>query len=92
MMRKGSVTIVPLFIAMMLLVWFMMTMGVQNDQLRVINQVQNLQHLQDRLMLAAITRKYELKKANPTWSDAQVDIQVNQYIETMIQANGYDKE
>ena len=89
-MRKGSVAIVPLFIAIIMILWFMMTMGQENDQLHKINNIENLQRTQERLLYSAIKKKYELQKANPDKSESWVDSKVNEYIQQIMKRNNID--
>jgi preprotein translocase subunit YajC len=87
-MRKGSVAIVPLLIAVMMIFWFMMIMGNENDQLHTINKIENLQRTQDRLLYSALKRRYELERN----ANESVDINesVNTYISEIMKMNNID--
>jgi hypothetical protein len=89
-MRKGSVSIVPLMIAIFMMFWFIMFLGTENDQLHKVNKVENLQRLQERLLYASLKRKYELQKASPEKTEAEIDEQVNLYIEQIMKINNID--
>lgn len=91
-MRRGSVAIVPLFLAIALLFWFIWFLGGANDNLHKVNQIENLQHTQDRLLQAAIKKRYELEEADPTLSDAELDSAVDKYIKEIMKVNGIDKD
>jgi hypothetical protein len=88
--RRGSVAIVPLFLAITLLFWFIWFLGGANDNLHKVNQIENLQHTQDRLLQAAIQKRYELEAADPTLSDDELDNQVDTYIKEMMKVNDID--
>ena len=90
-MRRGSAALVPLFLAISLLFWFIWFMGGENDNLHKVNQIENLQHTQERLLIAAAQKRYELKKQNPTWNDAQVDTEVTKYIHNIMKINKIDE-
>ncbi len=89
--RRGSVAIVPLFLAIALLFWFIWFLGGANDNLHKVNQIEYLQHTQDRLLQAAIQKRYELEEADPTLSDAELDAAVNKYIQEIMKINKIDK-
>ena len=65
-MRNGSAAIVPLLLAVMALFWFIWIMGGSADTLHRVNKVEDLQHLQERLLPAAM-KKYidEAEKSGP---------------------------
>ncbi len=65
-MRKASAAIVPLFLAIMTLFWFAYIMGGGADTLHRVNEIEDLQHLQERLLPAAM-KKYidELQVIGP---------------------------
>jgi hypothetical protein len=86
-MRKGSVAIVPLFLAIVTLFWFIWFMGGENDNLHRVNELENLHHLQERLLLPAMKRRYELAEADPSLSDVQLDEAVDAYIDEMMVLN-----
>lgn len=90
-MRRGSVAIVPLMLAIFALFWFILFMGGENDNLHNINQVENLQHLQERLLLSAIKRRYELEKENPNMSDLEISNAVDAYIHNIMIINKIDE-
>lgn len=91
-MRKGSVAMVPLFIAIMMIFWFMMIMGNENDQLHKINKIENLQKTQERLLYAALKRKYDLQRENPNMSEEDIDKEVDLYIVQIMKMNNIDKD
>ena len=89
-MRRGSVAIVPLFLAIALLFWFIWFLGGANDNLHKVNQLENLQHTQDRLLQAAIQKRYELEEADQTLTDDELDAQVDTYIKEIMKVNSID--
>jgi len=90
-MRKGSVAIVPLFLAIVVLFWFIAFMGGANDNLHAVNNVENLRHLQGKLLLSAMKHRYDLeaeaKAQGVELSDAELDKRVNGYINFMMVQN-----
>jgi hypothetical protein len=90
-MRKGSVAIVPLMLGIFALFWFILFMGGENDNLHNINQIENLQHLQERLLLAAVKRRYELEKENPNMSETEITNAVDAYIHNIMIVNKIDE-
>jgi len=84
-MRKGSVAIVPLLIALMLFFWFIWFMGGENDSLHTINKVEHLHHIQEELVISALQEKIRLEQNGKSESEA-ID-QVNGYVNAMMQAN-----
>lgn len=86
-MRRGSVAIVPLLLSLLLLFWFIWFMGGENDMLLQINKTQNLHHLQEELVIAAVQQRLELEQAHPEWSNAQLDEAVNHYVNGMMKIN-----
>lgn len=87
MMRKGSIAIVPIILAIMVLFWFIWFLGGESDQLHRINQVENLQHLQENLLVSAMKLHYELKRAAPATTEAELQSQVDSYIDQMMVLN-----
>jgi hypothetical protein len=91
MKREGSVAIVPLFLAVMLLFWFIAFMGGANDTLHSVNNVENLQHLQKKLLVSAMRYRYHLEQeardAGVSLTDEQIDLQVNAYINEIMVLN-----
>ncbi|ADN09888.1 hypothetical protein [Sulfurimonas autotrophica] len=91
-MRNGSAAIVPLLLAIMLLFWFIWFMGGENDNLHKVNQLENLHHTQERLVIAALRKKQELRDANASLSDAELNTKVNQYIHNIMILNKIDEK
>jgi len=91
-LRRGSVSIVPLLIAVMMMFWFMMIMGNENDQLHKINSIKNLQNTQERLLYSALKRKYDLQQAYPEKSEVDIDKEVDLYITQIMKMNNIDKD
>lgn len=81
---------VPLLLAVMLFFWFIAFMGGANDNLHTINKVENLQHLQEKLLYSAMKYRYEVKVDNPKMSDSELDLKVNQYINNMMRLNNIE--
>jgi hypothetical protein len=65
-MRNGSAALFPLLLAIMAMFWFIWIMGGSTDTLHRVNKVEDLQHLQERLLPAAM-QKYidEVQKSGP---------------------------
>jgi len=76
-MRKGSAAIVPLFLAIMLLFWLMTFMGGESDNIHKVNKLTNLHHVQDKLLIAAMNKRYDL---------------VEKYENLYSEKNGFKKE
>jgi len=55
-MRNGSAALFPLLLAVMSLFWFIWFMGGAADNLHKVNEVEDLQHLQERLLSAAMQK------------------------------------
>lgn len=90
-MRRGSVAIVPLMLAIFVLFWFILFMGGENDNLHSINKIENLQHLQERLLVSAIKRRYELAQADPSLSAVELNSAVDAYIHNIMKSNNIDE-
>lgn len=86
-MRKGSVAIVPLLLALFLLFWFIWFLGGENDRLFQINKVQNVHHVQEELIISAMQQRLELEQLHPEWSGQQLDEAVNHYVNEMMKIN-----
>lgn len=56
-MRNGSAALFPLLLAIMSLLWFAYIMGGGADTLHRVNEIEDLQHLQERLLPSAM-KKY----------------------------------
>ena len=63
-MRRASVAIVPLFLAILLLFWFIWFLGGESDNLHKTTELTHLHKVQDKLLEAAIIRRYELATHN----------------------------
>jgi hypothetical protein len=63
-MRNASAAIVPLFLAIMLLFWLIWFLGGESDNLHKTTQLTSLHKIQDKLLEAAIVRRYELSAKN----------------------------
>lgn len=86
-MRRGSVAIVPLIFSIMLFFWFIWFMGGENDSLFQINKIENLQHIQEEIAVAALQYGVKLKHDTPNLTPAQVDAQVSIFVNDMIAKN-----
>jgi len=91
-MRRGSAALVPLLSAIMLLFWFIWFLGGESDNLHKVNQLENLQHTQERLIIAACQKKQELRDANASLSDEQLNQKVDEYIHNIMVLNKIDDE
>jgi len=80
---------VPLFLAIMLLFWFIMFMGGASDTLRGVNNVENLRHLQTKLLIPAVKYKLDQKKAGVPQAD--LNGKANIYINNMMVLNKIQK-
>lgn len=63
-MRNGVAAIVPLFLAIMLLFWVIWFLGGESDHLHKTTSLTYLHKVQDKLLEAAIHRRYELLENN----------------------------
>jgi len=90
-MRRGSVALVPLFLAIMVLFWFIAFMGGANDNLHAVNNVEHLRHLQGQLLRSAMEQRYKLEeeaRANGVvLSESELDQKVNDYINFIMVQN-----
>ena len=86
-MRRGSAVVVPLMLAVMLLFWLIWFLGFENDSTRVINEVENLHHLQERLAIAALQERLRQEALHPEWDDTTLDAEVDSYIDQMMVYN-----
>jgi hypothetical protein len=91
-MRKGSVALVPLFLAIMVLFWFIAFMGGANDNLHAVNNVEHLRHLQGQLLRSAMEQRYKLEEEarvnGVVLSEDELNQKVNNYINfIMVQNN-----
>jgi len=90
-MRKGSVALVPLFLAIMVLFWFIAFMGGANDNLHAVNNVEHLRHLQGQLLRSAMEQRYKLEeeaRANGVvLSEDELNQKVNDYINFVMVQN-----
>lgn len=86
-MRNGSVAIVPLLLSIMTLFWFIWFLGGGSDTLHRVNEVENLQNLQERLLVAAVKFRLEYERENPNDTQTEVDAAVDAYIDNMMVLN-----
>lgn len=86
-MRRGSVAIVPLMIAIMLFFGFIWFLGGENDMLFQVNKVENLQHVQEELIIPAMQKGILLKHSNPAISAADLDAGVTLHVNEMMKKN-----
>jgi hypothetical protein len=91
-MRNGAVAIFPLLLAVSLLFWFIWFLGGASDTLHEVTNVENLQHTQERLIIAALKKKQELHDANPDFTEEELNEKVNQYIHDIMVLNNIDDE
>lgn len=64
-MRNASAAIVPLFFAIMVLFWMIWYLGEESDYLHQTSNLTNLNHLQDKLLTAAMYNRYNLIRDYP---------------------------
>lgn len=74
--------------AVMFAFWIIWFMGAESDNVHAISNLENLQHLQERLLIAAAKRRYELQIANPDLGESELDALVDSYIDDMMVMNG----
>ena len=91
-MRNGAVAIFPLLLAISLLFWFIWFLGGASDTLHEVTNVENLQHTQERLVIAALKKKQELRDANPNFTEEELNEKVNQYIHDIMVLNNIDEK
>jgi len=88
-MRNGVAAIIPLFFAIVMLFAFIAFMGGAGDSLHTVNNVERLQHLQTKLLLPALKKKYEEERESglsPTASSASAGA----YVKKMMYKNDID--
>jgi hypothetical protein len=90
-MRTGAIAIFPLLLAISLLFWFIWFLGGASDTLHKITDIENLQATQDRLLQAAVQKRYELQEANPQMSEDELDTAVDSYIHDIMKLNKIDE-
>jgi len=88
-MRNASAAMVPLFLAIMLLFWFIMFMGGASDTLRGVNNVENLRHLQTKLLLPALKEKYRQERELGK-SPTAASLTAEAYVKRMMYKNNID--
>lgn len=86
-MRRGSVAIVPLLMALMLFFWFIWFLGRENDSLFQINKIQNVQHIQEELVIPAMQQRLALEQTHPDWSSEKLDEATQKYVNDMMKLN-----
>jgi len=88
-MRRGSVAIVPLLLAIMLFFWFIWFLGGESDTLHEINNVEHLHHIQEELVISAMQEKIRLEQNQSVsnLTDSQIDDAVNGYVDQMMLNN-----
>jgi hypothetical protein len=91
LMRKGSVAIVPLLMALMLFFWFIWFLGRENDSLLQINKIENVQHIQEELVISAMQQRLALEQTHPEWTNAQLDTAAQKYVNDMMKLNAIQK-
>lgn len=89
-MRNGVAAIVPLFFAIVALFMFIMFMGGASDTQKAVSSVENLQHLQTKLLLPALKKKYTEERQNGLFPTA-ASVSAENYVKTIMQKNGIDK-
>jgi len=95
-MRNGSVAIVPILIAVLSLFWFIWFMGGADDNLHKVSEIENLQHLQERLLPAAMKRYVELRAAyieagqTEALAESNAKTDTDLYIHNMMKNNKID--
>jgi len=95
-MRNGSAALVPLLFAIMLLFWFIWFLGGENDNLHQVNQLENLQHTQERLIIAACKKKQEFRRKfrddNVSFTETDLDNNVSAHIHQIMILNKIDEQ
>ena len=88
-MRNGSAAIVPLFIGIMLLFWAFIFLGNGGDTLHSVNKVENLNHLQVKLLIPVAKYKQGLEDAGVT--DPELTEKVDAYVDNIMKLNNIYK-
>ena len=89
-MRNGIVAIVPLFFGIVMLFGFIIFMGGASDTLFTVSKVEHLQHLQTKLLLPAMKKKYEEEREAGKSPEA-ASASANDYIKDMMRKKGIDE-
>jgi hypothetical protein len=87
-MRKASVALVPILIAIVVMFWVIWYMGEESDNTKEITQIQKLQALQVNMAKYAISRKIALLQEGKTEEEAE-EI-VKDEIDAMMEKNKID--
>ena len=85
-MRRASVAIVPILLAIALVFWTIWFMGQESQNTHVISDMQKLQQLQSNAALYAIKRKIELLEQG--MDEESSEAKVKEEVEIMMQRNG----
>jgi len=88
-LRKGSIAIVPVLLAIALIFWAIWFMGQESDNTHVISDIQKLQKLHENAAIYAVKREIEIleKTGKTELTDAQ-KTQIEREVQTMMQKNG----
>jgi predicted PurR-regulated permease PerM len=89
-MRNGVAAIVPLMFAIVVLFMFIMFMGGASDTQKAVSSVENLKHLQSKLLLPALKKRYQEERENGL-SQTAASASANTYVQTIMQNNGIDQ-
>ena len=93
-MRKGSAAIVPLFLAIMILFWFIAFMGGVNDNQEHLNSLVNVKNVEQRLVTAAMMKKIDKMEENTKSAGTLSEVEINQLVsddmKSMMVSNNID--
>ncbi len=96
-MRKGSVAIVPIMLAIMLIFWAIWFVGERSEDTKVISNVEKLQELHENAAMYAMQRKIDLlqenalKDENERLNDDEINATINQEVSDLMRKNGIDE-
>ena len=88
-MRKGIVAIVPLFFGIVILFGFIFFMGGASDTLKSVSNVEQLSHLQTKLLLPALKKRYE-EERDKGLPAPQAAANARAYVKKMMYKNNID--
>ena len=90
-MRKGSVAIVPIFLAIALIFWAIWFMGEESDNTHVISKMQKLQKVHENAAFYAMKKKIRiLEEAQREELTQEEKDQIENDVQSLMQKNRLD--
>ena len=85
-MRNGSASLVPLFIAIVLIFWSIMFLGDSSDTLKAVSDGTRTNRIQSKMIIPAGIKAFELEQEG-VLTDAEIDAAVDKYVSDMMDKN-----